>query len=121
MILVDTSVWIDHLHRAEPHLVKLLGDDLGVVHDGVIQELALGSIAQRTTVLSLLGNLRRTPLLSHDEVLAFVERNRLWGRGLSAIDAQLLGAARIARLTLWTRDKRLRTAATDLQIKVFEE
>lgn len=121
MILVDTSVWIDHLHRAEPHLARLLGADLAVVHEGVIQELALGSIAQRTTVLGLLSNLRRAPLLSHEELLTFVERNRVWGRGLSAIDAQLLGAARIARLTLWTRDKRLRTAAAELKLGLFDE
>lgn len=121
MILVDTSVWIDHLHRAEPHLARLLSDDLVVVHEGVIQELALGSIAHRATVLDLLGNLERAPLLSHDELLGFVERNHLWGRGLSAIDAQLLGAARVARLTLWTRDKRLRTAAADLRIGLSDE
>ena len=117
MILVDTSVWIDHLHRTEPELVRLLDDDLVITHEGVVEELALGSIRQRATVIGLLGSLRRAPLLRHDELLLFVERERLWGRGLSVIDVQLLGAARLARATLWTRDKRLGHAAGELGIR----
>lgn len=111
MILVDTSVWIDHLHHAEPTLIRLLEGDLVVTHEGVVHELALGSIARRGELLAALSRLARLPNLRSRDFLHFVETERLWGRGLSAIDIHLLGAARISSATLWTRDKRLREAA----------
>lgn len=120
MILVDTSVWIDHLHRGEPQLQSLLGDDRVATHDGIIQELALGSIRGRETVLSLLAALSRVPQLHHAELMRFVEGERLWGRGLSVIDVQLLGSARLSRATIWSRDKQLVVAAADLDVDVFE-
>ena len=121
MILVDTSVWIDHLHRTEPALQRLLGDDVVATHDGIVEEIALGSIARRDATLSLLRALTRAPRLRHDELLSLVDRDRLWGRGLSVIDVQLLGSARLARAALWTRDKRLLAAAADLGVDVFDE
>lgn len=116
MILVDTSVWIDHLHNADARLVGLLEADEVVTHEGVVHELALGSISDRAGFLTALRRLRRVPALRSDELLAFVDSERLWGRGLSAIDAQLLGAARIARAEIWTRDRRLRAAAEELGV-----
>lgn len=92
MILVDTSVWIDHLHKTERQLVEQLEVDEVGGHPAVIEELALGSIAQGEGVLSLLGSLRQFPALRHDEILALVGNRRLWGRGLSAVDAHLLGS-----------------------------
>ncbi|GLZ46778.1 ribonuclease VapC32 [Actinomycetospora sp. NBRC 106375] len=121
MILVDTSVWIDHLHRTEPALSRLLGDDVVATHDGIVEEIALGSIARRDATLSLLRALIRAPRLRHDELLSLVDRDRLWGRGLSVIDVQLLGAARLARAALWTRDERLLAAAADRGVDVFDE
>lgn len=120
MILVDTSVWIDHLHRTEPGLEELLGNDVVATHDGIIEELALGSIARRDATISLLGALTRAPRLRHGELLVLVERERLWGRGLSVIDVQLLGSARLARAAIWTRDKRLLAAAADLGVGLFD-
>lgn len=121
MILVDTSVWIDHLHRAEAGLSDLLARDLVLIHEGVLQEIALGSLRERDTVLSLLSSLRRSPVLRPGEFHELVERERLWGRGLSAIDVQLLGAARLTGAMLWTRDKRLRTAAGALGVGAFAQ
>lgn len=119
MILVDTSVWIDHLHSANPDLVDLLGRDEVGSHPLVIQELAMGSIQSRADLLALLGSLRAFPVLSHDELLELVAANRLWGRGLSPIDAHLLGAVLLTPGSgLWTGDKRLRAAASDLGISV---
>lgn len=108
MILVDTSVWVDHLRSAEPVLVELLGRDEVDCHRLVVEELAMGSIKRRGEVLELLGRLRLFPELTHDEVLALVERKRLWGQGLSAVDAHLLGSVSLVPgAKLWTRDKRL--------------
>ncbi|EAQ00079.1 hypothetical protein JNB_07909 [Janibacter sp. HTCC2649] len=122
MILVDTSVWIDHLHATEPRLVALLESDEVGCHPLVIQELALGSIRRRDHVLGLLANLRPFPTLGHDEVLAFVEGRRLWGRGLSAADAHLVGAVTlVSGGQIWTRDKRLVAAANDVGVAVLPE
>ncbi|GAA4480022.1 type II toxin-antitoxin system VapC family toxin [Microbacterium panaciterrae] len=120
MILVDTSVWIDHLHRSDPALVGLLENDDAAVHDLVIEELALGSLARRDAVLGLLGNLQRLPALRHDDIGTLVEHHLLWGRGLSAVDVHLLGAVRVTTgARLWTRDKRLIVAARDTVTPLF--
>jgi predicted nucleic acid-binding protein len=122
VILVDTSIWIDHLHAEERVLVTLLGDDNVGCHPYVIEELALGSVRQRSRVLALLGNLRTFPVLTHEEVLALVDRRRLWGRGLSAIDAHLLGSvALVPGARLWTRDKRLLAACRERGVSCLEE
>ena len=122
MILVDTSVWIDHLHRGEPKLQDLLLNDEVAMHDGIIEEIALGSIRDRGTVIALLEALSRVPVLRHNEFGLFVDQHRLWGQGLSIIDVQLLGSARLSGSTIWTRDKRLRAAAVRLRLNApFEE
>lgn len=117
MILVDTSVWIDHLHASEPDLVALLADDEIGCHPAVIEELALGSIRDRGGVLRLLGNLHRFPVLAHEEVMTLVDQRRLWGRGLSATDVHLLGSVRlVGGARLWARDKRLLSACRELGV-----
>ena len=115
MILVDTSVWIDHLHAPDARLQGLLGDDEVGSHPLVIEELALGAIKSRDIVLSSMGSLRSFPTITHDELLALVDVHTLWGRGLSAVDAHLIGSvALVAGGVLWTRDKRLMAAAADI-------
>lgn len=122
MILVDTSIWIDHLHAVEARLVSLLANDEIGCHHLVIEELALGTIKQRDVVLPLLSNLRQFPMVTHAEILHLVQRRRLWGRGLSAIDVNLLGSvALVEGAQLWTRDKRFKAACEDVGIMVFEE
>jgi predicted nucleic acid-binding protein len=122
VILVDTSVWIDHFHASEPLLVSLLGDDQVGCHQAVIEELALGSIRQRDDVLALLEGLQGFPVLTHEEVMALVNGQRLWGRGLSAVDVHLLGSVMLlGGARLWTRDKRLLAACRDSGAAYVEE
>ena len=117
MILVDTSVWIDHLHKSEPKLADVLARDEVICHTLVIQELALGSIKDRRLLLDSLVQLRGCPLLTQAEILGLVDARQLWGRGLSAIDCHLLGSLLLLPGTrLWTRDKRLRTIAGELEV-----
>lgn len=117
MILVDTSVWIDHLHATDPILIRLLEADRVATHPLVIQELALGSMRDRSTVLEALASLRPMPVLSHDEMLHLVDSRRLWGRGLSAVDVHLVGSVRlVSGARLWTRDKRLAGVAHALGV-----
>ena len=111
MILVDTSIWIDHFHASEPSLVAFLRDDQVGCHRAVIEELALGSIKGRADVLALLESLPGFPVLTHEEVMALVDGRQLWGRGLSAVDVHLLGSVMlVGGARLWTRDERLLAA-----------
>lgn len=118
MILIDTSVWIDHLHRADPHLVALLERNDVSIHPMVIGELALGAISDRTRFLGLLAALPASIEATHQEVLGFVTERRLHGKGLSLVDAHLLASLVLSERTLlWTRDRRLTDAARDLGLE----
>jgi predicted nucleic acid-binding protein len=122
MILVDTSIWIDHFHAPEPSLVAFLRDDLVGCHRAVIEELALGSIKQRDRVLVLLDSLQGFPVLTPEEVMALIDGRQLWGRGLSAVDVHLLGSVMlVGGARLWTRDKRLLAACRDGGAAYVEE
>ena len=117
MILVDTSVWIDHLHRAEVALSEMLQESKVCTHPMVIGELALGSLRDRTEVLGLLSGLPRAASPTADEVLSFVELHTLYGTGLSLVDAYLLAAVRLTPGDrLWTRDRRLYLTAGRLGV-----
>ena len=118
MILVDSSVWIDHLHRAEVGLIALLDANEVAVHPMVIGELALGAIVERDAFLELLTALPSVVEASHPEVLRFVSDRRLQGRGLSFVDVHLLAAVVLSSdARLWTRDRRLREAAVELGLE----
>jgi predicted nucleic acid-binding protein len=117
MILVDTSIWIDHMQRTEPDLVVLLENAEVCVHPMIIGELALGSLRDRSVILSLLGDLPGIPVATHAEVLQLIESHALYGTGLSFIDAHLLAALRLSSTAkLWTRDRRLESAAKRLGV-----
>ena len=117
MILVDTSIWIDHLQRTAADLVALLENAEVCVHPMIIGELALGSLRDRSVILSLLDDLPGIPVATHAEVLQLIESHALYGTGLSFIDAHLLAALRLSSTAkLWTRDRRLESAAKRLGV-----
>ena len=116
MILVDSSIWVDHLRSRDPALVDLLGATRVLGHPFVIGELALGNLRQRDTVLGALQDLPQAMVARDDEVLGFIDRHALAGLGIGYVDAHLLASARLSGGTLWTRDKRLDGAATRLGI-----
>lgn len=116
MILVDTSVWIDHLRRQNPTLAGLLEEGQVVTHPFVLGELACGPLRHRDEVLTLLRMLPAASVVEHDEVLQFVEYHRLYSRGVGWVDAHLLASARLSNAGLWTLDKPLRRAATALAL-----
>ena len=122
MLLVDTSVWIDHLHAAEPTLVAALDRTDVHQHPMVLGELALGSLAHRTVVLRLLSDLPAPRIASHEEVLHLVSRRHLYGRGLALVDAHLLASTLLTPgLQLWTRDRRLQAAAAEVGVACLIE
>jgi predicted nucleic acid-binding protein len=115
VILVDTSVWIDHLRSGDRTLVRLLDTGQALAHPFVIGELALGSLRQRNLIRDALGDLPRTIVASDQEVLHFIWQHRLFASGIGYVDAHLLAAARLtAGTALWTRDKRLHAVADRL-------
>jgi predicted nucleic acid-binding protein len=116
-MLVDTSVWVDHLRRRNATLVGLLEQAQVWTHAFVVGELACGNLAQRNKVLSALTALPHAPVASHDEVLAFLEAHRLMGRGLGWVDLHLLASAKLGKLPFWTLDKRLAAVLTALQLQ----
>lgn len=121
MILVDTSVWIDHLHRSEPMLVEALEREEVLTHPFVIGELACGTIVRRAEVLESLAALPSAIVAADEEVLELIERRRLWGKGLGYADAHLLASALLTGGTqLWTRDRRLHAIATEIRLHVPE-
>ncbi|WP_434152187.1 type II toxin-antitoxin system VapC family toxin (plasmid) [Methylocaldum gracile subsp. desertum] len=114
MILVDTSIWIDHLRSSNAHLTGLLERDVAAIHNFVIGEIACGNLKNRQEILSLLDSLPKCEPATHEEVLFFIEGHRLMGRGIGYVDACLLAAATLTSAQLWTGDKRLVAIAEDM-------
>lgn len=117
MILVDTSVWIDHLRQGDSALVKVLEAGEVLVHPFVVGELACGNLVNRGEVLRLLQALPEAQVAGHTEILGFIEYRRLMGRGIGYVDVHLLASVALTSATeLWTRDRRLATVAADLNL-----
>ena len=115
MILVDTSVWVDHLRSEVTHLSDLLDDEQIVMHPMVVGELACGNLRERANVLESLLDLPETMNAYADEVRVFIEEHQLMGRGIGYVDMNLLASAALdGTVHLWAADRRLRDAAVEL-------
>jgi hypothetical protein len=119
MILVDTSVWIDHFRRGGSKLGDLLSQTLVMVHPFVIGELACGNLKNRARILGDLEVLPSAVSATHEEVLRLVEVRHLWGLGIGWIDAHLLASALLSKSQLWTLDAKLLRAATTAGINLY--
>ena len=118
MILVDTSVWIDHLRTPDGKLQDLLQADEVATHPHVRLELALGSIAGSEKVLNDLSLLVQAPVVGTDELFALVELRRLHRRGIGIVDLHLIASALLDKsISIWTRDRRLGDIADELGIR----
>jgi predicted nucleic acid-binding protein len=115
VILVDTSVWVEHLRTDDERLTAWLNRREVLAHPFVVGELALGHLQRRAAFLSELRDLPQAAVASDEEVLRLIDRQALFGRGIGYVDAHLLAAALLtAGSKLWTRDRRLRAVATKL-------
>ena len=122
MILVDTSVWVDHLRDGTPALAAALEQGRVLMHPFVLGELACGNLKNRSEVLQLLGELPAAPMATDPEALDFIERRALMGRGIGYVDVHLLASVALAGTSqLWTRDKRLAAVAADLELAYAEQ
>ncbi len=117
MVLVDTSVWVDHLRQRDAELVKLLLADRVCCHTMILGELSCGNLQNRKQVLGLLSDLSACVEASHHEVLHMIERHKLMGKGIGFVDAHLLASCLLTNdMQLWTRDKRLTGIAQQLGV-----
>lgn len=114
MILVDTSVWVDHLRIGDKRLADLLEGNAVVMHPFIVGELACGSLTNRELTLDLLQHLPMAPVAESAEILGYIERYNLHGKGIGYVDVHLLASAAIGGTKLWTRDKKLLAVARDL-------
>ena len=115
MILVDSSIWIDHLRARDGRLARFLEARQILSHPFVIGELALGYLPRRDVFLSELRDLTQAAVASDDEVLDLINRVPLFGRGIGYVDAHLLAAVRLTPdTTLWTAETRLRAVTAEL-------
>ena len=117
MILVDTSVWVEHLRAGNAELKGLLESGQVLCHPFITGEVALGSLRRRDVILRELRALPQASMASDEEVLLLIEHRALFGRGIGYVDAHLIAAARLTpTATLWTRDTRLHAVATELAL-----
>lgn len=114
MLLVDTSVWVSHLREGNARLMNLLNDGCVVCHPFIVDELACGHLKNRSEILSLLQTLPMVIQAEHEEILPFIENNKLMGKGLGYIDIHLLASAVLTKVSIWTLDKKL----NDISIKL---
>jgi len=118
MILVDTSVWIDHLHSVNEDLKELLLSSQVCIHPYILGELSCGNISNRNELLSLLRALPRIDAVLDEEVFVLIEDKRLYGMGLGFIDIHLLASALIHHVLIWTKDKSLQRVAKEFGISI---
>ena len=117
MILVDTTVWVDHLQTGDEILAALLNSGRVLMHPFVVGELALGNLRQRQAILAYLQDLPQANAATDQEVLHFIERHALAGLGIGYVDIHLLASTQLtAGASLWTRDKRLASVAERLSL-----
>ena len=113
MILVDTSVWVEHLRHGLPRLATHLQEGEVLIHPWVIGELACGNLRNRSQLLELMQGLPAATVASDAEVLLLIERDRLMGRGIGYVEAQLLASAKLSHCRLWTQDRHLAAVAQE--------
>ena len=116
MVLVDTSVWISHFRHGNSRLQKLLQEGRVVSHPFIIGELACGNIRNRIEIISLMYSLPMLDVVEHEELLLFIEHNKMMGTGIGFVDVHLLAASILAGIPLWTRDKKLKQICSRLSI-----
>jgi predicted nucleic acid-binding protein len=117
LILVDTSVWVEHLRRGHPRLGRLLVAAEVLGHPFVLGEIALGHLRRRAEILGLFAALPQAEVARNDEVLAFVEQHRLPASDIGWVDAHLLASTALAGARLWTLDRRLLGVAARLGLE----
>jgi len=117
MVLVDSSVWVEHLRSGNIGLENLLNEGHVVSHLFIVGELACGNLSNRSEILSLLHALPLATHAEHEEVMHFIENYSLMGKGLGYIDMHLIVSALLTKVPIWTLDKKLKEVSSKLEIE----
>ncbi len=117
MVLVDTSVWVDHFRNNNQNLSSLLLNGTVLMHEFILGELACGNIKNRNELFTLLQNISTLPIVTIDEYLHFINSNHLFGKGIGFVDIHLLASAKLSDIPIWTFDKRLKEIAAILGVE----
>jgi len=117
MVLVDTSVWVEHFRSGSIGLENLLNEGRVVCHLFIVGELACGNLLNRSEILSLLQALPLADHAEHEEVMHFIENYSLMGKGLGYIDMHLIVSALLTKVPIWTLDKKLKEVSSKLGIE----
>lgn len=117
MILIDASVWIDHIRAPDAKLALAIASGLILQHPFITAEVSLGSIKNRTRLVGMLNSLNQATPVSTRRLLEFAEEAAIHGTGIGMVDAHLLASASaLDDARLWTRDKRLLRQAERLNL-----
>jgi predicted nucleic acid-binding protein len=116
-VLVDTSVWIEHLKKPVPELVELLTERRVLTHPVVIGELACGTFRKRHEILGNLKILPKAQTASHEEALELIEARKLYGKGVGFSDTLILASALVSEATIFSFDRAMKSVATQLGIR----
>ncbi|MBT0585760.1 VapC toxin family PIN domain ribonuclease [Alteromonas oceanisediminis] len=117
IVLVDTSVWIEFFRGNCANLKSLLVTDSVATHPFIIGELACGTPPNRMQTLRDISNLTLSIQPTQNEVLEFINRNKLFGLGCGLIDLTLLASVLLTdECKLWTLDKHLALQANKLNV-----
>jgi predicted nucleic acid-binding protein len=117
MVLVDSSVWIEHFRKGQPQFAKLLNEASVLMHPFILGELACGNLKNRADILRDLEDLPQALAATHEETLELMSKRKLWGRGIGWIDAHLVASALLSHCRFWTFDERLHKAAADIGVR----
>lgn len=120
MVIVDTSVWVSHLREGDTKLERLLNDGDVICHPFIAGELACGNLKNRSEILTLLLALPVATQAEHEEVMQFIESNKLMGKGLGYVDVHLIASAALTGVSIWTLDQRLDGVALKLGLDFNE-
>ena len=110
-ILVDTSVWIDHLHKKDPVLITHLQNSEVLLHPFIIGELSLGTIKNKNNFMRELSHLTLITEATHNEVIFFAQKHSSEGSGIGWIDVHLLASAALSNAHIYTKDKNFQKIA----------
>ena len=116
MVVIDTSIWVDHLSAVDKHLSQLLDANRVLMHPWVVGELACGFLSNRSITIDSLRQLPQIAVANEEEVLFLIEQHKLMGHGIGYVDMHLLSSARLHEATVWSREKRLFKAAMDIKV-----
>ena len=116
MVLVDSSVWIDHFRNSNDQLVELLNDGEVFCHPFITGELACGNLKNRKDILTALQALPQSSIIEHNEIMIFIENNKMMGKGLGYVDVAILASSLVTGIKLWTLDQKLNDMAIKFNI-----